>query len=94
MMIDCLTTEAQRTQRSITFPPGGRRRPAERHQPLRGRKVMGLQALCFCINRDFSPQGLSFFVRPPSPGRTKEIFSLCSLCLRGESNIETAPGHD
>jgi hypothetical protein len=36
------------------------------------------------IKKDYSPQGLSFFVRPPSPGRTMENFSLCSLWLCGE----------
>ena len=92
MMIDFFTTEAQRTPSSITFSPGGRWCPTERHPSLRGGEVKGLQALCLCINRDLSLQGLSFFVRPPSPGRIKENFSLCSLCLRGESNFETALG--
>ena len=70
-----------REHRDIIFFHGRETTPAKRTLPLRGRKAKIVLLPCVGLNWKFSPQCLSFFVRPLFLAGEQKKSILCALCV-------------
>jgi len=74
-----LFTRGTEDTEETNFSPGGRRRPAKRPRPLRGRMMKVMPALNLYINRNISPQGCKLLLDRRLPIQQKNSTSVPSV---------------